>query len=321
MLNNLKVVYHTILISWFLLFCLFTVNVEADPIQIKNHSPIWFGLLFPTPDRTEAIAEKKSETSLQFDYSSVFLLRQRNEWYIIYDMEITQFTLTHRKGFANGLEAGIEASTVHMGGGFLDDSIINFHTATGFPNYVGQKEAPRNRFLYGTWRYENKWNQARPYTFTLGETNLWLKKEIWESDDKLVSAKLMLQAPTAPTDIGIGNGSWEWSAILLHKRDIHSFKADFSAGYVDTGHYERGETFYPHDFLFLRAGIEKPIKSRYSLILQGTFSSTPFYRPLWGEVTFGGRYTRPDGSEVSLAFLEDLSKTSPDFTFHLSYTF
>jgi len=321
MLKKFNVVYHTILLCLLLLFYLFSAKAEAEPIQMKNHAPIWFGLLYPTPDRTEPLENKKHETSLQFEYSSIFFLKERAEWYLLFDMEITQLTISHRIGLPNQLETGIEASAIHMGGGFLDNTIINFHNTTGFPNYIGQEESPRDRFLYGIWHYDEEWNHAVPYTFTLGETNIWLKKGIWHSDDKIVSAKLVIQAPTAPADIGIGNGSWEWSALLLYKLTLYSCEMDISGGYVDTGYYKRGEIFYPHDFLFLRGSMEKPVNGRYSLILQGTVSSTPFYVPIWGEATFGVRYRAPDGSVVTVGLLEDLSKTAPDFTFHLSYTF
>jgi len=53
----------------------------------------------------------------------------------------------HADGLGRGLEIGAEIPCVVVGGGFLDDFIVKYHDAFGFPQ-GGRDDAPRNRLLY-----------------------------------------------------------------------------------------------------------------------------------------------------------------------------
>jgi hypothetical protein len=322
MLKKFPVVYHIIFAVYLLHCCFEPAKAFSQPINIKNHSPLWFGLLYPAADTAMTLPAGEKRFSLEFDYSNIFFLKESDEWRFLFDMEIAQYTVAGRFGLENGYEAGFEQSAFRFTAGFLDDEIINFHNTFGFQNYDGQLEEPRDRFLYSIAHYGKAWNSGEPGEVTPGDTTFWIKKRIRDSDDWLFSLKTMVQAPIAPTDNGVGNGSWEWGALLLAEKKFQTVHSHFNLGFVDPGYVERGEKYKLDTFYFFRAGGTYSLSNHYSLVLQGTVASVPLYWYFnWSEITAGLQYKTKSGITLAIAFMEDLSKTAPDFTSHLSLTF
>ncbi len=298
-------------------------------MPVKNHSPIWFGLLYPEPDEAAVVDEESPHRiSVHEDYTSIFLIGSYAGWVFDFDMELWQTTIDFRKIIASGLEAGIQQPIFRLGGGFLDEYVLDFHDAFGFPNYEGQKEAPRNRFLYYLNHNGRIWNAPKSETFFLGDTSIWLKKEILETPDRTLSLKMIVQPPVSSTSDGLGNGAWEAAAVLLLDVSRGKYDTNLSIGIVEPGYIDRGERLDLNAFGIVHASTSYRFYERWQLILQGGAATSPYsdsgiikLENSSVTIAFGLRYTTADNEEIVIGFLEDLSGTAPDFTMHMSASF
>ncbi|MEE8484455.1 MAG: DUF3187 family protein [Nitrospinota bacterium] len=331
MLFKFRTVYHTCVAVFYLFafFCVSAVTVRAKPIPVKNHSPIWFGLLYPEPDEAALVEEDSPlKISVHEDYTSIFLIGSDDSWTFYFDMEVSQTTLDFRKIIAPGLEAGMQQPVFRLGGGFLDKFMLDFHSAFGFPDYEGQREAPRNRFTYYLNHNGRIWNAPKSETFFLGDTSIWLKKEISKTSGRTISFKMIVQPPVSSTSNGLGNGAWEAAAVLLLDLSRGKYDTNFSIGIVEPGYIDRGERLDLNTFGIAHASTTCKFYERWHFILQGGAATSPYsergiYKLKNSSVTiaFGLRYTTDGKNEIVVGFLEDLSRTAPDFTIHISASF
>lgn len=299
----------------------------AQPVPVKNHSPAFFGLLYPEPETASTIERGKFRYGLEFDYSNIFFMSSSKEWRTIIDMELAQFTLDIRTGTAVlNMEAGIRQPFFYAGGGFMDDFILDYHEALGLHDYPGQRAAPRRRYLYEIEHNGLLWNVPDPYRFSYGDTTVWIKKEFYANDAVVTSLKLLAQAPTASTTTGFGNGAWEKSAVFMLDVKGETVDTTFNAGIVDPGYIDRGERLDINNFWFAHAAFAYGFTKRVSFILQGsTVTSpyagnlTPLFKTRWSALIFGLRYFTASKNQITIGLLEDISETGPDFTIHFSY--
>ncbi|MFQ5433031.1 MAG: DUF3187 family protein [Nitrospinota bacterium] len=295
-------------------------------MPLKNHSPVWFGLLYPEPESAKTAPPGKNSVRFDFDYSSIYFFANNGTWQTNFDMELTQFTIDLRRGGLYwNLEAGVSQPFFYAGGGFMDDFILDYHRAFGFPDYAGQRAAPRNRYLYRVSNGQSTWNRPTPYSFSVGDGSLWLKKVFYKIDSFVASVKAVTQPPMASTTDGFGNGAWEHAFLLLVEKSFDIFELTFNAGIVRPGSINRGENRRLESYSIMHGAAQYNITNRLSFIAQGTVVTSPYSEPMpkkflktWRAVTFGFSYLTRAKRRISLGFLEDLSETGPDFTIHLS---
>jgi len=307
-----------------ILLCLLAVscpNAGAEPIPTKNHSPIFMGLLFPAFESAPIRPPGKTEFRVQMDYSNIFYFRAKKGFVAGFDLEEAELSFSAKRGFGNGLEAGIEQPFYRLGGGFLDQLILDYHSTFGFPDPAGERSAPRNRYLAVFIHNGIAWNSPAPNRFTLGDPTIWVKKRLFKNDGSTLSAKIVVQPPLASTTDGLGNGAWEFGALLLYQQKLDRLELNFDIGSISPGSIDRGEQFDLPNFTIVRAGGEYPLNNRFSLLLQSSYTTSPFIEAAWYEITFGARYLTSTGKRITFGFLEDLSQTAPDFTIHVSFSF
>ena len=316
-------VYHSCII----LLLVVASTSWAQPVPIKNHSPAFFGLLYPEPEAASTVGKGKFRYGLEFDYSNIFYLSSSKEWRTNVDMELAQFTLDIRMGTAvSNMEVGVRQPFFHAGGGFMDDFILDYHEALGLHDYPDQRAAPRGRYLYEIEHNGLLWNVPDPYRFSYGDTTVWIKKELYKGEIVLTSLKLLAQAPTASTTTGFGNGAWEKSAVFMFDISGDTIDTTVNAGITDPGYIDRGERLDINNFLFAHAAFTYGFTKRLSVIVQWSTVSSPYtadltprFKKRWSALTFGLRYFTVSKKEITIGLLEDLSETGPDFTVHISY--
>ncbi len=315
-------VYHSCFIALFLS----PIIAHAEPLAVKNHSPVWFGLLYPEPETAKTAPPGENSIRFDIDYSNIFFFSNNGTWLTNFDMELGQFTIDLRRGgLLWDIEAGLSQPFFYTGGGFMDEFILDYHSAFGFPDYAGQRAAPRNRYLYDVTNGQANWNSPAPGKFTIGDGSFWLKKEFYKTDSFVASIKAVIQPPMASTTDGFGNGAWEYAFLLLAEKTFNAFELTFNAGTVAPGSINRGKNYALDSYTLMHGAAQYNITNRLAFIAQGSVVTSPYSEPMpkkftktWRAVTFGFRYLPRSNRKISIGFLEDLSETGPDFTMHLS---
>ncbi len=292
----------------------------SEPIPIRNHSPMFFGILFPTFDSPRTLLEEDTKVDFTMNYSGIFNFRYKDDWIAEFDMDLTEIAVEMRKGYSNGLELGINIPVLYLGAGFLDQVILDFHKTIGVDDSPGPEDEPRNRYRYRLAYKGKEWNSPTPNKFLLGDIALWAKKELLSAEKSIISIKMILEAPTASTTSGLGNGSPEFAVLLLAERRFEKLTFDLNFGAVAPGYIDRGEKYALNNYYFIRGSFSYPIFRRFSITIQGTSSEVPIIEKKWNEITVGGRYKMASGRIITVGFLEDVDTAAPDFTFYLSTT-
>lgn len=278
-------------------------------------------------DTPSALTEGDFAARADFNYSSIFFQGSSPGWDYIFDMELAQLTFSLRRGF--GLfEVGVELPLFYAGGGFLDQAILDSHQKFGFVDYAGQREAPRNRYLYSVTHNGKVWNAALPHTAALGDVTIWLKRELAADGNGSVAAKLLLQAPTAGAEAGLGNGAFEYGLLLTGQRRFDAAELTINAGAVNPGFIDRGDRIALNPIYLCDVAVEQFLTGRLSAVAQISYATSPYgavapdlFRRTWVGLTFGGRYVTASGRAIDISFTEDLTQTAPDFTIGLGIPF
>ena len=306
----------------------FPLSSLAAPFQVKNHSPVFFGLLYPSASIPRALTEGDISARADFSYSSIFFQDVNPGWSYIFDMELAQLTFGFRRGFGS-FEGGVELPLFYAGGGFLDQAILDNHRMFGFVDYNGQREAPRNRYLYSLVHNGKEWSPALPYAVALGDVTVWLKRELLADGERGgLAAELLLQAPSAITGAGLGNGAWEYGFMLIAQRRFGETELTFNGGAVNPGFIDRGEKIALNPMYVCDGAVEQFLTDRLSAVAQLSYVTSPYgegapalFRRAWMGITFGARYVTPGGQPIDISFTEDLTQTAPDFTIGFGFQF
>lgn len=300
----------------------------AEPLRTVNHSPVWLGLLFPAPDSPTATPEGAWRTDISADYSSIFMNDSRAGWDFKFDMELAQATLRAARGLSPELEAGFEFPVYHQGGGFMDDAILDYHRMFGFPDYVGQRAAPSDRYRHYVDHNGTPWRSAPPHRVTPGDATFWLKREVDAFDAAGAAVKLLAQAPTASTDGGLGNGAWEYAAFFIVAEALDGVEGTLNMGLSVPGYIDRGERYTLNPYVIMNVAAEYRWTARFIPEAQFTFATSPYgpgapemWQWAWMAVTVGARWITDGGRALEFSLTEDLSFTAPDFTVHFNYPF
>jgi len=295
--------------------------VFAEPIPVKNHSPIFFGVLFPVFDSPATLPDGDKKLDVSFDYSSMFHFRHRDGWTAGYDMDVTETTFVGRFGISSLTEVSIESSVMRLGGGFLDKALLDYHKFLGVKDSPGPQDAPPNIFVYNLERNGKKMNSPPSHTFFLGDTSLSVKRVFKNGESWGVAGKSVLQIPTASTSAGLGTGSYQFAFLLLADKEFGNITIDGNIGYVVPGFIDRGRKESLNNFGIMRVGGSYKLSGSVTLIAQTVYSTAPFIEKSWLAVTLGGRYTTQAGRKINIGFLEDINTAAPDFTLHISTSF
>lgn len=113
----------------------------------QNQSPLTQIYGLPSLGNAHLLPPGKGELRLTLDYASNYIADAHEGETIILDGESARFTFSGRYGIKKDWEVGLEIPFLLMGGGFLDNFIINYHSTFGFPQ-GGRDRAPRDRLLY-----------------------------------------------------------------------------------------------------------------------------------------------------------------------------
>jgi len=299
----------------------------AGPLPIRNHHPLYAGLLYPSPEAAAPVTQTR--VSLAVSHSNIYFLDSEGSWKVKIDKELTQFDLAVRHPFAGGrAELGANAPLFYSSAGFLDSFIRRYHQLAGATGYFGQDESADFSFSDTAWHNARQIRDGRRGRAEPGDVTAWVKLALPAGAPWTASIQALAQAPTGEAGRGPGSGSWEAGARLLATRAGLAGAIHLGAGALVPGRIEgTGADVDTVPVLAGFAGYEYYWSARLRLMVQSMFNTSPFanedYQRVsdpWVEATAGFRYLLPAGV-FSFGVSENLNRQAPDFTIHLSFEY
>jgi len=190
---------------------------QLDPLALRNPSALTRLYGIPVAQPAALLPSQASLWQLNTSVANTFSRDSDANEAIFLDGELTQLQLGWRHGVAVGsqaLEVYTALEAVHHGGGFLDHSIEQYHSAFGLP------QGNRTRFDTNGLRYAYRDGDELQLEFeqggaALGDLQLGAAYALYQQEQRAVSARLTLKLPTGDADQLAGSGAADL-ALALH---------------------------------------------------------------------------------------------------------
>jgi len=192
-------------------------DMEITPFRTVNQRPLV--QIFGLPAETSATITPAGQLSfaLTQDVASEYTINSTSSEQIVLDGESYRWTLAARYGIGERFEAGLEIPYILYGGGFLDDFVVDWHSAFGLPQ-GGRDSAPKNRLNY---HYSKDGLQKLNMTHAgsgIGDMQLSAAMKLYDDQDTAAHDSLALRAsvklPTGESSSLRGSGSTDFSLAL-----------------------------------------------------------------------------------------------------------
>lgn len=297
---------------------------DYGPIPMRNHHPLYVGLLYPVPESAQIAQTPLMRASV--NHTNIFLFNVGREWYTAIDKEVTQLDLSFTYPLIEGdTEVSVNASAYYSGAGFLDGGIRWWHGRIGVKGYIGQVDAPDYRFMDNV-RKKGRDLDNGEMGASVGDMDFSLKKILYKEQNLTLAGQAIVRAPVGDADAGSGSGSWEFAGRAIAEMRSGPMTLHAGLGAVAPGQMKRmGQTIDLDTMWMGFAAVETPVWERFNLVIQSMFNTSPLksadiyqYSREFAEMTFGFKYHSEGGKVFAFGFSENLNQTAPDFTVHLS---
>ena len=186
------------------------------PLPVENERPFQSIFLHLPAQNPDVLKRGQTRYGVQLDIANDLLipLVGPNGATVVEDFETQRLKVSWSKGFGRGLEYGVGTNLTARNGGFLDSTIEAVHNVfdtegDGFDHGGLKREnIPRNRSLLS---FQNAAGQGvnQGNAFGLGDTTLWLKKQISQNRKFSSAASVALKLPTGSESKILGSGSFD----------------------------------------------------------------------------------------------------------------
>lgn len=299
---------------------LLPVAAFAAAFQTTHSGALAQSFAFPALGEVRVLGPDERTTQWRFDLTNEYVADANARETLTVDGE--RAALSGRVRFGrDGWEWGLEVPLVHVGGGFLDRFIEDWHEAFQLPN-AGRERAPQDRYRY---RYERDGQvllNATETGWALGDVRIEGGMAMGGSATLRAQIKLPTGDEERLSGGNLGGAVWaDWALPFAPGSALSGFaSAGISAN-------DKGDLLPAQQRRYLPFGgaglFYRPLE-RLSLGTQVS-AQAPLYqdseldaldRPSV-QLTFGGRW-HAAGWSADLAVQEDLvTESSPDFSIHL----
>lgn len=290
-----------------------------EAFAVSNRSPLV--QIFGLPTVQPPLRFNEFEAVLSEDITSNYIVTGNARESLVLDGETYRSMLRFRRGHANGITFGIELPHLRHSGGHLDEFILDFHNAFGFPQ--GGRNLAVNDSL--TYRYARN-----------GVTPIQVMRSGGGIGDVQLSAAMplrptrwvqtTLKLPTGDSARLFGSGGTDFS-LALHAR---APLADTVGGYAGAGLLlmTRGEVLPQQQKpavafghvgaawqMFERVGVQAQLDGHTAFYGDSDIAALGSDSL---QLTLGTRIAITRATALTLALVEDVAvATAPDATFHL----
>lgn len=184
--------------------------MDLAPFRVTNQSPLVQIYGIPPESGATIIPGGKHSVAVFLDNASSSSSHRNRGERISFDGETNRITTSIRYGFGERFEAGFTVPVINQGGGFLDQFIINWHSAFSLPQ--GERTStPKNRLSY-TYHKDGvqKLNMIRSGT-TVGDISVFGGLQLFDTTSETSRISLALRSdlklPTGDSGMLAGSGS------------------------------------------------------------------------------------------------------------------
>ena len=198
---------------FFFSFLFFRFSFAADwkpqgPFSHRLQNPLYLQMIQLPAERAVVTPAGELQTEMGISYSNIYERGLNATSDIVLDMELLRISPTIRYGVASDFEIGMEIPWIHMGGGFLDPFIQDFHNIFGFRN-GGREKVSNNSFSSHVIHNGTTLYQFNSETFGLGDITFFGKYHFIKEGEGQpgVALRLGIKAPTGDAGEGTGGGN------------------------------------------------------------------------------------------------------------------
>ena len=297
---------------------------------MRNQHPAQLLVMHLDPAGTDVLPAGETAWRADLAYTSLFLngSNPQGSWFM--DGELLRAALDARVGLGDGLQLGLQLPFAHTSGGFLDDFIIDYHDAFGFPDQ-NRSTSPKDEFLVRANRSGTTVWSAEQSGAELLDVPVHLTWQVRPAADGQLGLALRggFEIPTGDQDAGYGNGQVDFAVggVAEYRRGGIGYTLQASHTFAGTPRQSRDLGFSFEDVTSIGVGVELPLSRDLHAIVQAEWETSTL-RELGPRVAsrqqallwVGGRWRPTPQWAVEVGFGEDLiGLVSPDFTAWLSF--
>lgn len=299
--------------------------VAAGGLVTTNESALARGFAIPAYGQPDVPASGQDGWIVSADLSSEFEEQEDGGEFLRLDGETQRWTARYRRGIGTGWEASVEVPLLHVGGGFLDSAIENWHDFFGLPQ-GGRKQAPQDRLSYRYVRDGVTQLAVEDGGTGLGDVRVGVGRAL--ADGLVLRAQLKL--PTGEEDLlgggNVGGAAWlDWALPLPAGSGFSGF---LSGGVSGQEHADALPSRMQNDIIpFGGVGLAVRVFDGVEILAQ-----LEAHAPLFDhtemdalkraglQFVLGTRWCLSDTHCLELSFQEDpVVASSPDFSLRLAF--
>jgi hypothetical protein len=308
-----------------------TMRAQDDdwrkPLATRNQLPLALLFLDPEPESGSVLSKGRKSISFNFNYSNILLKENSTHESLLLDTEYLGSTLGFRSGLGRGVEASLSIPFYIMYGGFLDPAISRIHETFSFPNKY-RRETPNNIFQYH-YRIDGTAVLERTSGGTwVGDLTLQARKSVYEKNPLglKLAVSTAIKLPSGSKKNLTGSDATDFGFGISAGRSTRRVGGFFHFSYIipgsSTGLKTRNFTSLTAagDWCFKASRPNLAVIIQYERLQKFLKSDLALLSQSGQQMILGLRWKRSNRFYYEWRFAEDISETTPDFTFGFQIT-
>lgn len=308
------------------------LSLEIEPLNITNLSPLVHSAGIPVETTAHLLPKGRYQLSITEDIASIYTRSSIGNEQLQLDGELYRSRLAIRYGVAQNIEIGAELPVITQGGGFLDQTIIDWHNFWGLPQ-GGRDSTANNHLGYSYTKNSVPLINMDKSGTNVGDISLQAAWQALDYRNELSRNTLALRGqvklPTGDSNSLSGNGSTSAAILLAASSETATNYGTFgifgSIGSVVSttgkilpdqqkhivGTSTLGTGWSPHKDVSLKLQLNTTTPLYGSSQLTEISGSTAM-------IGAGATFRLEASYLLDLGFSEDIAvSTAPDITFHV----
>ena len=305
---------------------LLTAPVNAEPFLTQDQNP--FSLIHgqPQPVAARLPEANTGQWSLSLDITNTLNVEENSNENLVIDFESYHLRFGYLHALNDDWAIKLDIPVIHYGGGFLDNTIDNWHEFFGLPR-ADRPNVSDDQFQVAYSLNGQTLINYESSDSGLGDIQLALSRQLVKNTDSALSLWTSIDLPTGSQANLTSNDSIDLSLWLAGDYHFHpEWNVDANIGVLFPGESNIENLQVEDQVLFGHAGIQWQVDEDFDLRIQfnghNRFYSNSELKILGAayNITFGGSIHVSHCSDFDIAVSEDIQVgATPDVSFLFSW--